>query len=57
MAFATVPACADVKGTANRYFEKTCIPDTSFLLNGDWNGPTRSIYIMSPGKSCFDEIA
>ena len=54
-AFATVLACADVTRTANRYFEKTSVPDNTKMYICDWNGPTRSVCIMSPGKSCSDE--
>ena len=55
-AFANVPACADVKGIANKSLEKTSMPDKTYLKTGDWNGPTKSICIISPGKSCSDDM-
>ena len=51
-AFAIVQACADVKGIVNKYLEKTSMPDETYLEIGDWNGPTKSVCIISPEKSC-----
>ena len=52
----TVSALAFVKGAANKYLEKTSIPVNTNLYTGDFNGQTKSICIMSPGKHCSDEI-
>ena len=56
-----VSACASfcalthVKGTANKYLENTSIPVRTYLYVDDWNGPTISICIISPGNDCREE--